>query len=407
MKSLLSTLILTFVSVALFATADRKQLTLQIAAPDGSYDQTSLYFDLGLSPTYNAAEDEAKVFNTLPGAPNIYSLTSDNVKCQLNGVSQLTQSAIVDIGVLIDSNTLYTFKLTQLNNFDSTTLVILEDRKLNVFTEMQANFYQVLLTPQDTTGRFFLHITSAVQLSTVTAGCSNNNGAISISGDSSIIWNTVSLADSTVNIASYMNARGNFAFNNLGENEYAITFNYNGYSTTKSVAVPGNYIAAGFTASSENVVVGETIDFISSTINTTGYVWQFGDSTIETGVANPTYFYYIPGVFTVTLTCTNAAGCSAEAQTVITVTEPTGINNPIAKDISIINLGTKAIQIIINYPVMGDAEIQIYNILGQQVYTNPVTSNQMQISLADQSPGIYLVSVKNGNKSTTTKIYIN
>jgi hypothetical protein len=408
MKSLILTILFLAGSTGLFATTEKKQLQLNIRAQYGSYDETAIYFDLGVSPAFNPPEDAPKVLNSLPGIPNIYSLSSDNVKCGINGYSPLTQSAVIGIGVLIDSTGLYTFTISQLHNFDSTTLVILEDRQLHVFTEMQTDFYQVQLTPQDTSGRFFLHITRAVQFNPVTAGCSNNNGAILISSDSSVTWNAVSLLDSNgASIASYINAHGQFAFNNLAEGTYRLSFSYNSYSIVKSIFVNGNYIVVGITASSQNVAVGEVINFFSTAINTTEYVWEFGDSTTETGVANPTYFYYTPGVYTVTLICSNAAGCSAQTQTTITVTWPTGINSPAIKEISVINLGAKTVQIIMNDLNLNNVEVQVYNILGQAVYTAPVTSNEMQVSLSNEPSGIYLVSIKHGGKVSTTKIYIN
>jgi PKD repeat protein len=408
MRSLILTTLLLAGSLGLFATTEKKQLQLSLRAQYGSADQTAVYFDLGVSPVFNTAEDAQKIMITLPGVPNIYTLSSDNVKCQINGYSSLTQTAVIGLGVLLDSAALYTFTMSQFYNFDSTTLVILEDRQLHVFTEMQTDFYQVQLTPQDTSGRFFLHITKAVQLNPVTAGCSNNNGAISVTVDSSITWNTVSLLDSNrTTITSYINAQGQFVFNNLGEGTYGLAFNYDGYSIVKNVFVNGNHILASIAASSQNVVVGETINFTSSVINTEDYAWEFGDSTFETGVANPTYFYYTPGVYTVTLICSNAAGCSAQAQTIITVTEPTGINSPTIKEISVTNLGAKTVQIIMNNIELNNVELQVYNILGQEVYTAPVTANEMLVSLANEPSGIYLVSIKHGGKTSTTKIYIN
>jgi PKD repeat protein len=408
MKRIIFTLLLFLFSARLFATMEKKQLQLELRAQYGSYDQTTIYFDLGLSSAFIAAQDVPKVMGTYPGVPNIYSLSSDNVKCSENGYSALTQSAVIALGTLIDSTALYTFTLDEFFNFDSTTVVFLEDRKLNTFTEMQVNFYQVQLSPDDTTGRFFLHITSAVQFSPVTSGCANNNGAISVAADSTITWSTVALQDSNGSpITVYNNAMGRFNFNMLPEGNYTVAFNYNGYSASKSIFVNGNHITVAIAASSQNVAVGETIDFTSAAINTTEYVWEFGDSTFETGVANPTYFYYTAGIYTVSLTCSNSAGCMAEAQMTITVSESTGINTPAVKGINVINLGAKTIEVIMNNILLNNAELQVYNVLGQAIYSTPVTADEMQVSLANEPAGIYLVTVKSGNKSSTTKIYIN
>lgn len=390
-----------------FATEAKKQLQLNLVAQNSATDQTTIYFDLGVSPLFLTTEDFAKQMNSIPGIPNLYTLSSDNVKCSTNGYGTLTQSAVIGLGVLLDTSGLYTFRIGQSYNFDSTTLIVLEDRKLNVFTEMQVNFYQVQLTPQDTTGRFFLHITKAVQFVSDTAGCANNDGAISITADSTIIWNFVSLSDSgNAPVATVNNAGGQFSFSRLSEGLYNLTFNYSGYAIAKQVFVSGTHIISGFTASSQNVAVGETIDFNSTTINTSQYVWDFGDSTIVTGVQNPTFFYYLPGTYTVTLICTNSYGCSANVQMTIHVADAAGISNTTAKGISIINLTAKTVQVNMNDVPLNNAELDIYNILGQSIYTSPVTVDQMQVSLNNQPAGIYVVTVRQGSKATTAKIYV-
>ena len=408
MKSTLFTLLLLNFATMAFATNEKQQLQLRVTTPWGSYNQTTIYFDLGVSPQYIANQDAPKFFSDIDNVPNIYSLSSDNVKCDINGYSPLTQSAEIGIGLLLDTATDYTFTLSQFANFDSTTLVILEDRQLNVFTEMQVNFYTAHLTLADTTGRFFLHVTKAVQFTPVTAGCSNNNGSIAISADSTIVWNNVSVIDTgnmVVNVQS--GVQGQFNFGNLAEGYYKIILEYNSYITSKTVYVNGTYIVASFTASEQNVVVGENITFNSTANNTTDYVWTFGDSTFETGVANPTYFYYTPGTYTVTLVCSNSAGCSAEVQMQINVSESTGIGAVVPKGISIVNLGAKTVEVMMNDVTISSAEVQVYNILGQAIYTSPITDKQMEVSLNNQPAGIYLVTVKNGSKSITSKIYIN
>ena len=408
MKYAIFTLLLLGATSSLFATTEKRQLQLQLEAPWGYRDQATIYFDLGVNTGYVANEDAPKAFITISGYPNIYSLTSDNVRCGVNGFSPLTQSAEIGIGLLIDSADDYTFSLKQFQGFDSTTLLILEDRALNVFTQMQVNFYQVHLTPTDTTGRFYLHVISPAQFSTLTSDCNNNSGAITVISDSSVSWNSISVFDSTNTlVASQSAVQGQFRFNGLPEGLYNVVFDYNDYVASKSIFVNGTYIVANFSSSTQNALVGETINFISNTINTTQYVWTFGDSTIETGVANPSYFYYEPGVYAVTMICSNSAGCTAEDQMQITVTEPTGVTNTAQKGISIINLGAKTIEVLMNDVVINMAELEVYNILGQSIYLSPITNSTMQVTLSDQPAGVYLVSVKNGGKNTTTKVHIN
>ena len=408
MKGLFFLLLLTSFVTGAFATSEKKQIQLRIQASYGSIDQTNIYFDYGVSPTYHSAEDGPKEMSSISGIPNLYTLSSDNVKCTINGYSPLTQRADIGIGTLIDSATIYTFTLAQYLNFDSTSIVILEDTKLHVFTNMQTAFYQVALTPNDTTGRFILHITSAAQFTPVTAGCSNNDGAIGIAVDSIATWTNISILDSQNTVLnSYNNISGQFSFNGLKEGAYKVALNFNGYTCVKTIFVNGSYINTSFVASSQNVVTGQNINFFSTTTNTTQYVWEFGDSSIITGVANPSFFYYLPGEYIVNLTCTNSAGCSASFQDTIVVNEATGITSISSKAATVQSLGSKTIQVLMNDVTINGSELYIYNILGQAVYSSPVNSDKMLVTLSNEPAGVYLVTIKTGNKNATTKIYLN
>lgn len=55
--------------------------------------------------------------------------------------------------------------------------------------------------------------------------------------------------------------------------------------------------------------VPATVNFANNTAGSATYVWDFGDSTTSTA-SNPTHVYSAVGNYTVSLTSTNAAGCS-------------------------------------------------------------------------------------------------
>ncbi len=76
-------------------------------------------------------------------------------------------------------------------------------------------------------------------------------------------------------------------------------------------------------ASATNVVVGQGVSFTdNSTGIPTSWDWDFGDGNNSTQ-QNPTHSYTAPGVYTVTLTATNAQG-SCTTTLIITVTASTG-----------------------------------------------------------------------------------
>lgn len=86
------------------------------------------------------------------------------------------------------------------------------------------------------------------------------------------------------------------------------------------------YSVANFTASQRTGVNPLTVSFTDSSYNTpTSWAWSFGDGSTSTD-QNPTHTYANAGVYTVSLTATNANGADVQTKSnYITVTEETGV----------------------------------------------------------------------------------
>ena len=92
-----------------------------------------------------------------------------------------------------------------------------------------------------------------------------------------------------------------------------------------------------------------TVNFNATTSPVTTYLWNFGDASTS-NLANPSHTYTTPGNFTVSLTVTNANGCSATSAQIalIQITPPfanfsiDSIEGCIPKTIQITDLSTSA-----------------------------------------------------------------
>ena len=159
MKVLISTLTLVVAfSASLFATQDKKQLKVRLQAPAGTLDEVTVYFDQGISTTYNYQEDAQKVFSGVAGVPVIYSPSSDNVPLSINGFDNLTAALTVPLVYDVDADGLYTFSAPLVNNFDPSSIVRIEDRALGVEHDLRAGAFTVQLLANDPgTNRFFIH----------------------------------------------------------------------------------------------------------------------------------------------------------------------------------------------------------------------------------------------------------
>lgn len=105
-----------------------------------------------------------------------------------------------------------------------------------------------------------------------------------------------------------------FTYNNAGTYTVTATMtdNNNGCSSNASLNINVSPIPTVNFSTPDTLFckAPHTVNFTSSVTNGTTYSWNFGQGTASSSVANPTYTYTQTGSFTVSLTVTNAAGCS-------------------------------------------------------------------------------------------------
>ena len=392
-----------------FATQDKKQIKIRLQAQTGNLDETTVYFDQGVTRHYSNAEDVQKVVSGLAGVPVLYSLSDDNYELSNNGFSNLPQSEEIALGVQVDSDGVYTFSAPLIDKFDPTSILRLEDRQNNTFTDLRTNLYQAnILANEAPTGRFFLHVSYPVLFGNYPSGCNDNDGIIEAQADNSIQWTLCELYDANNNqVGSFSNANGTLDFQNLSSGDYYMVFVYDNYTTTKQFHMNSHAIAANIYVSQVTAYTGENIDFHAMTQNATHFEWDFGDGTWIVGIANPTLSYYEAGTYTVTLKCTNDYGCSNDANVTVDIDQAitSGVNDINTSAVTVSAYG-KNVRVNLNDEVSNDASMKIYNLLGQSVYNGKLLTTSTNISLDNQPSGYYLVSVSNGGKANTKRVYI-
>jgi PKD repeat protein len=407
MKTVIFTLLLTALSFGAFATQSKCTVKLRIQSPTGNIDDATMYFDQGINPLYDVHEDAQKVFTVVSNVPEIFSYTKDQVPCSINGCGALTVTQVVSIGVHPGYNGLYNITCPLLDNFSPSSIIQLEDRVLGVFVDLRQNFYQVDLdTSAPQQGRFFLHVSTPAVFSSTNSDCQNTGGRISIALDTSVVWSRCELLNSVGAIVAIdSNVTGNVLFTGLAAGDYQAVFIRNDYTATEDFHIDGNYVTASIGVPGPVIYTNTDVVFDAIATNASEFQWDFGDGTLINGVMHPDQTYLEPGVYTINLRCANNVGCSATAQVSITVVAATGINDVNSKAISINTVG-KQINVNLNDVQNDNAHIQVYNLLGQSLYTVPFSSQKETIDLGQQPTGYYLVSVKNAGKTSTKRIFL-
>jgi len=400
----------TFIFVSpIFSASAEKQIKLVLQdSTSGQSSQAFIYFGQGLSRAYVQPQDEEMIFDTVMQVPDIYSFSSDGVPCYNNGYGDFTQSTTLQLGIRVQGGSTYTFYATGIDNFDPASIVLLQDRMLGTYTDLRLRSYSVNIpTAGRIDNRFYLIISYPPRIAITESNCNNTAGVISIAEDNSITWTSCNLYNSQGSLVNqYANITGNFEFQGLPEDSYNIQFTYGGYGFIKNHFLQGNEISVNISTSSTNAAVGENINFFSNAINVTDYEWQMGDSTIITGVSNPTYAYSASGTYNVQLKCTNPYGCQSVGSLTMNILDlPTAVNSLNNENVKIFSYNMD-ITIQIDNAIPDLYDYQLYDLSGKMLGTGAVNSSTFVLHQGNLPSGYYILKLQDRttNQSMSKKL---
>lgn len=360
-------------------------------------DHTNVYFGAGTSTAFVPIQDNAKVFNVDTTYPQLYSLSSDNVDCFSNGYGDFIACTEVPLGFRVEGGSSYRIETTGIENFDSACIIQLEDKLLGIFHKLLDGpyiFQQALF--QHSANRFVLHISYPPSITSVAAGCNNDDGVISVYQEPCINWDVCFVQNSAGQIVqTYTNINGSFSFSGLPEGSYLVIFQHGSYTTDKSVTLDGHQILSSINVPTTNGFTGEPIIFSAVANNADDYSWTFGDSSEISGVANPDYTYYEPGTYTVTVISTNIYGCSDTATITVVINQGTSVPEMNATDLRIFTQ-SKKLNIFFLAAMDVSCAVEVYNLEGKQLLTTALSASSTSIDLHHLSSGMYVVAVTAG-----------
>ncbi len=110
---------------------------------------------------------------------------------------------------------------------------------------------------------------------------------------------------------------------------YTVTATSGACTSTATQTVIVNPSATAIFATSGAVIgVPQTINFINGSLNSTGYLWDFGDNSGTIVVTNPSHTYNTVGIYTVTLIAYGANSCNNTTTLTIIVADTAGLSMP-------------------------------------------------------------------------------
>lgn len=151
-----------------------------------------------------------------------------------------------------------------------------------------------------------------------------------------------------------------------------------------------------------NFSFGQTnqIQFTNSSLNATGYEWQFGDGSTSIEAA-PLHTYASAGNYLVTLSVTNCSTDSSLVKEVVVAEQP----GTIFPDEIVIFPNPVMSKLEIKFPDLTAEKVQLINAIGQAVYSAKTMGEQRLIIDCSSLPsGVYFVKVLKASTSATYKI---
>jgi len=164
---------------------------------------------------------------------------------------------------------------------------------------------------------------------------------------------------------------------------------------------------ANFTANPTSGCAPLTVSFSDqSSNNPTSWSWSFNGATPSFSASpNPTVIYNTPGIYSVTLTASNAGGSNTKTMTnYITVNDCSPVNDNLISKISIYPNPTDGI-VNIDIPE-NKATVRISDILGKVVKVANLNSNQSSVDLSSLKSGMYFIEIQLSETKYTSKLTI-
>ncbi|MDW8420076.1 MAG: T9SS type A sorting domain-containing protein [Chitinophagales bacterium] len=383
---------------------------------NGFKDKTELRFDATATPAYDAATDLRKQRSNL-GQPSVFTGTGTD----LFRIDVRPHTTTVPLGLMPGNNGNFTFEVKGVQSFDPTTYIHLEDKVTNTWQNLRANnIYSFAMNKTESPHRFVLHFTPPAVINTLDATC-DDNGTITIEQPGPAQWQyTVTNSGSTLVGSGSVNENSPVTLS-VPEGVYTLTLtDANGYQVVKNIHVNGaspiyaqmQVSANGNTVAPGNDVVveeGQTVVFQCTNSDATQITWHTGDGSVFNQQAVVSYQYADEGVYTATLTVTNADGCTdfKDQNVVVTpklITGPTSLftnasvnmyPNPNSGDLLHVELKG-----------MDNAKLRITNALGEIVRKASLQKGINPIDLQQLAAGVYMAEVTNGKWKYTERIVI-
>jgi len=382
------------------------KLWLSVTSPQMKYNETLIAFKEGATDGVDNLLDSKKLSGN-NFAIALHSFIEDN-KYAIQTLPLLHQQKSIELGLLSNELGSFIISIKQMEQFETGTMIVLEDTKLNVFHNLTLiGDYTYVREQSDSEKRFKLHFYAPPKLTSV-AACALNTGKIAIENSSVISWNTrLENLEGNLIAESVLVGNGYTEFQNLNVGTYKLIFtnDASGFSfETFEDVIQQNTADATFifTSNVQDLAPFESI-FAEVTNPIADAVYSWSLNNLQVGVGNAVSFAVSEsGTYELSLKAT-LGSCESvfvdnfviHASTSITQnSRDTKFNlfpNPASTGVTVIWNGDDKYDI-----------LKITDLSGRTVLISNIASkiydNQIQLDINELSNGVYILTLE-GEKS--------
>ncbi len=167
---------------------------------NGLLDKTTVAFNSQATDNFDPQYDANKTAGSL-NRHTLYTTIADGDWMGINVLNSVATTSSVPMGFEPGANGNYSFNFSNINTFDPTTYIYLEDLQQHIMYNVRNGDYFFSADSADNWNRFVLHFTPAAVIAATDADC-HRAGAINVTQPGAANWNYTLVNSSNVVIAS-------------------------------------------------------------------------------------------------------------------------------------------------------------------------------------------------------------
>jgi PKD repeat protein len=375
---------------------------------NGFSDETIVRLVNDASLEFDGSYDAWKFFSPNPNVPSIYTQIEEGQELSINSLPEFDEDVSITLYTNIPVSGTYTLDIEEVFALSPNYKVSISDVQSNTdFLFLGDTALSFTFNAQQNAPTFTFNISSEAIISSEDESClSMKNGALNVDNKGNNDW-TIEIKDiDSVTIVDEVSTTPVYYFDNLAAGDYTVIVSSKGIVDNYTFTInPGVVVVADFDMSDDTLYLDEGAELFltNNSQNVNDNLWSFGDGNVSSQI-NPIHNYGLAGTYDVTLSVTND-NCLVETTKQVVVYKmknlvaggglATSVESFEMNNSSIISVGNG--NYIVNTSNNEAKQVRIFDLKGSLVFEDVFSNDSYNLSLMNNSPGIYIANIVSEN----------